>query len=275
MSKENRMNILKSLRRTDPIVTKFMPNLIQIDRGQGKSEQHHVESVSDLIKLIPKYQLKEPARVKVYSKCIKEKRKQLGHSQGDIALRFDVSRATIEKEEGGKKKKIDPFYLECYSLYYQVSPLYLIGLTEDEYCYDFTGLTNPIMPLDKKVVQTIDIIMYNLYRIPSSPPEINFEMLDVFLRICELSHTKRSIIKNMLLTSPKIRKLMATPLRKTILNIGSYSRDYEKEHHQVFTFEDLGKRDLSMLKLFACITLVGDDMKKAICVFLNDGGYLS
>ena len=101
--------------------------------------------VRDSIEMITKKVLADPQVVDAFAKHLQEQMDINELSANDVGWCFGVSDKQIDKlkqsysktrkESCNACKKVDPVYLECASLLFDVSPFYLIGWTDDPSLY--------------------------------------------------------------------------------------------------------------------------------------------
>lgn len=190
-----------------------------------RSERQSIaQKTSDAMKLITVEELSNESVVKTFRKRIhitNSKNEWRSHQYfapytsytlKEKALKFDVSITAIDKVEN-KAKKVDPFYLEGYSLYFNVSPLYLIGKVEDPGIYDLSGFIDPWVEYNPKLKPIIEKLIMNFYK--SDNGRILLNDLEILSNIdTPISRELRFEIEDFLLSSSKIKKnlIMGTSL---------------------------------------------------------------
>lgn len=73
--------------------------------------------------------------IKCYVKRLREERERLGLTLEEVGNAFGISGVAIHKKESGSGKKIDLDDLLSFSLLFQVTPHYLVGLVSDPHAY--------------------------------------------------------------------------------------------------------------------------------------------
>lgn len=82
-------------------------------------------------------------------------------------------------------------YLEAFSLLYQVSPLFLVGLTDSPQYYarkvgdEIVRIVFPIFAAPQQESQYVHCILKNLYDQAKGKNEINQRLLSNFIKICD------------------------------------------------------------------------------------------
>lgn len=108
-------------------------------------------SIDDFILEMEKREMTDRFHVEAYSRRIAITREIHQYTKLEVADLLGVTHTAICNEESGKKKKVSLRFLLGFSLLYQVSPLYLVGETNDEGCYSFDGLTMPMVFFNKNI----------------------------------------------------------------------------------------------------------------------------
>lgn len=73
--------------------------------------------------------------IKCYVKRLHKERERIGLTLEEVGNTFGISGVAIHKKESGSGKKIDPDDLLSFSLLFQVTPHYLVGLVSDPHAY--------------------------------------------------------------------------------------------------------------------------------------------
>ncbi len=106
-------------------------------------------------------------------------------TEEDKAKIIGVSHTAIYKIEK-KLSYIDPFYLECYSLIFNVSPLYLVGKVDHPDKYSLDDLVEGMVFIEPKIMSMCQTIVMNLYK-----SDIGKELLNDF---CKISNIKSPMV---------------------------------------------------------------------------------
>lgn len=280
VEKSARIKALEKLRGADPFILDSLPQITRRERKDKGLSKSSERSVENLIKQLFDIYPDKRKEVHIYAERIREQRVQKGYSQEQVAEITAVSHAAISKEECGKRIKVSKFFLEAFSLLYQVSPLYLMGLTEDEYCYDFDGCIVPMAFFVSEAIKISQLILINSYRPEFGDPKTNQALLEVILKICKLPRQRRQALKFVLMRTPKMEKMFLNGLDLDDLDL--YVMKYllpggeegSKIRLQSEALYDLGIKDMTALHLLGYLTEADIEFKKSICSFMKTGGFL-
>lgn len=284
INNRERRKAINKLRKEDQLVKSCSPN--------DTSLSHH--SVDELVIGIARSGLNDKSHLKEYSRRICLLRKNLNLTQKSVAEKLSVTHVAVTHEEQGNKKKISQYFLLGFSLLYHVSPLYLIGETNNENCYSFDGLLAPMDFLNPEICTAVETILVNTYRPIDGLPDLNSTLLGIILKLCDASFDWSRAIRHTLLDAPAIKVLNANKLRTINPNISWHSilssqlrklvlegkedklREYKENQDRLYDrLYNWGVSDFNTLNLFAHISSAGPQLKEAVCLFLKHGGFLS
>lgn len=244
-------------------------------------------SIDDFILEMEARGMTDSSHVVEYSQRITHTREIRRYTKIAVARLLGTTHTAINDEESGKKKKISLSFLLGFSLLYQVSPLFLVGETNDESCYDFHGPTMPMVLLDKRILTTVWLTLVNLYKKDDNHPNVNSMLLQIILQLCESPFWVSRAIRHTLLDSPVLKILIQNPLDFTntaeqsgkiweaqFLELGVDCRkktEFDKYQESLYQF---GLKDFQTLNLFAHISGAEPQLKEGVSLFLKYGGFL-
>lgn len=244
-------------------------------------------NIEDFILEMEQRGMTDGTHVKEYSKRITDSRESHSYSKIEVARLLGVSHTAIKDEEQGTKKKISLHLLLGFSLLYHVSPLFLVGETNDKGCYNFKNLTHPMDFFDPTLTNTVDFILVNLYKNLDDWPGLNSMLLEIISQLCDASFEWNETIRHTLLNSPVLKVMCETPLDFTSI-VGESSKIFRaqlkklgmpfKNKTEIEIYQErfyrFGTTDFHTLTLFAHISCAEPHLKEGICFFLKYGGFL-
>jgi len=215
--------------------------------------------------------------IKCYVKRLREERERIGLTLEEVGNTFGISGVAIHKKESGSGKKIDPDDLLSFSLLFQVTPHYLVGLVSDPHAY---LPTNSVIKALNPVCQSITSSICDQHENVTAPMQFPSkticirgqrilyhtlldtpDLLEVFLRLATSTFTTQKC------TIARFRDLYA--LHETYID-EALSEDFSEawgefilqpdvlKRHQEFSdtlalFETLGTRHFDCLDCLARI----------------------
>lgn len=207
------------------------------------------------------------------------------YTEEDKANIIGVSHTAIHKIEN-KLSYIDPFYLECYSLIFNVSPLYFVGKVDHPDKYSLDDLVEGMVFIEPKIVSMCQMIVMNLYK-----SDIGKELLNDFYRISNIkspiTFTVRQrindlfdsipIIENDLndLKTEDIEKLDVKEEFNQFLLRTNFKPADEENNTAGYTsilLSTMGELDYELIKKMYVISK-NDKIYQMIHICLRDGGF--
>lgn len=263
----------------------------------------HVTQTEIAINKLTDEELIESKTVSYYATKLRECRERIGWTETAAGDLLDLSHVSIVGYENALRPRasIDRTYLKLFSLIYDVSPLYLVGKTDNP--LDYTGefsaetflstITDPIefvlscansTPMPPALI-CADKVVIALYKDGILTSKEDRELMQVFLRICDAKDKRHEVIKNALLGIPLIQKLFQklgdeafAKERCADIKRSRCERITEKDQYHIleiiFTLEKLGHKDLDLLKCFLAIARGTPEEKLFVLRFLRDGGFI-
>lgn len=264
-----RESILLTLRKENPTKSPIVINLIN-------------EIDDDL--------LTNAATKDFFARKISEVRKLSGFTTEEVGAILKVTHSKIDqlehyyrkdnkrKDKNYRFKCIDKFYLEAFSLLYQVSPLYLLGEVDNEGEYksskqslcsgneaDINEMIKlgagifPMYEIEPPVANRVDYIIKNLI-------DNHKEYLVDFIKISDFKPVDRNRVKQLLLLSPKIPKILSCkiefPERKFDIK---FDESHILERHFISDciqlLSSLGVRDFELLDIIAHLVNKESELK--------------
>lgn len=243
----------------------------------------HVTQTEIAISKLKDAELIDPKTVSYYATKLRECRERIGLTETSVGNLLNLSHVSIVGYENALRPRasIDRTYLKLFALIYDVSPLYLVGKTDNP--LDYTGefpvekflptITEPIMfalscanstPRPPALIYADEAVMA-LYKDGVLASKEDRELMQVFLRICDAKDKRHEVIKNALFGIPLIQRLFQkigdeafAKERRTDIKSNRCERITEKDPYHIletiFTLEKLGYKDLDLLKCFLAIT---------------------
>ena len=246
-----------------------------------------ISSIQDIVKSIPNKELEGLSRFTTFVENVYKEAQNNNFSSSEIAEILHVKKATVEKrmsyphslKEQKRNDIIGRKYLEAFSLLFQVSPLYLIGLAScsGEYglceCSEEDGAViiknKYVLPMfftPPIVIQKLQTIVRLLYVSVESPsnekdllPQIfeKHRLLEEFLIIADAKRSSRNHIKQELVNIPEIQSLMEIeiPYRQNTIDWELYCQSswYLQHRHTISAcqqaLERLNLKDPKLLDL--------------------------
>lgn len=263
----------------------------------------HVTQTEIAISKLKDAELIDPKTVSYYATKLRECRERIGLTETSVGNLLNLSHVSIVGYENALRPRasIDRTYLKLFALIYDVSPLYLVGKTDNP--LDYTGefpvekflptITEPIMfalscanstPRPPALIYADEAVMA-LYKDGVLASKEDRELMQVFLRICDAKDKRHEVIKNALFGIPLIQRLFQkigdeafAKERRTDIKSNRCERITEKDPYHIletiFTLEKLGYKDLDLLKCFLAITRGTPEEKLFVLRFLRDGGFI-
>lgn len=218
----------------------------------------------------------------------------LGVSHAWIGKTEKITSKNNELDEG---HPIDRWLLEAVSLVYQVSPLYMVGETDETGLYEeetedggTTRLISPFYEPEAPVLNRAKSIVMALYH---EAPEndaseetvravADVNLLNAFVKICSAKPQHQETIKRSLLTAPHISEKSKVEL---FFDDESENAEWEyflngckepnKAHNAVMWLCDLGVENYALLDLMAHFALADYELKQTVFSWLYTGGFLA
>ena len=185
----------------------------------------HVTQTEIAISKLKDAELIDPKTVSYYATKLRECRERIGLTETSVGNLLNLSHVSIVGYENALRPRasIDRTYLKLFALIYDVSPLYLVGKTDNP--LDYTGefpvekflptITEPIMfalscanstPRPPALIYADEAVMA-LYKDGVLASKEDRELMQVFLRICDAKDKRHEVIKNALFGIPLIQRL--------------------------------------------------------------------
>lgn len=218
---------------------------------------------------------------KSYAERLQYQRELCGYTCAEVGAMIGTSHTWVQGQERiNTKRPVSKYYLEVFSLIYQVSPHYLLGKTDN------TGYINdkciePMFDLEPRIMNKVHLILECLCQ-ESEIFELNQRLLETFLKICDAKPDWYRIIKDCLLSAPVVVQLIDKELPTEEYNDDTWKVFYYADSTDRMTvgscfqvIYDLGIRDPQMLTLMGQLALADAPLKQAICDWMEYGGFLS
>lgn len=226
-------------------------------------------------------------------------------TQQELGDMLGVSHAWIGKAEKliSKKDKpedlpsIDRWLLEAASLVFQVSPLYMVGETNETGLYEedtsnseTIRLISPFYEPEIPVLNRAKSIVMALYHesheyeafAENETAITDVNLLNAFIKICSAKPQHQEAIKDSLLTAPHIsEKSKSEILFDSVLVNNKWKhflndcKETNKVHNTVAWLCDLGVENYILLDIMTHLALSDYAIKQAVFSWLYVGGFLS
>ncbi len=242
----------------------------------------YYKKVKNALTFIDEADLHSPIALTTFPKLLQHLRICNNYTYHMISEKLGTSHTMLEKIEKIPKNSteikravgINLWYLEAFSLLYQVSPLYLIGKTDKTGQYEIDGLIDPFFEIEPQTNNKARMIIVNL---GFSREGVN--LLYDFVKVSDAKHEWRNKIKEML-------RLLT--IAKHLQSVDTTIYD-EEGWNTVLCSKKLSRQDC--LTCFSLLCNLGvfdpellDIMLRLSCEaeifsvlhqWLNDGGFLS
>lgn len=258
-------------------------SIIEISKKMRKDVLNNPE-FGNCVLIVSNKAISDTDVLNTFADRVKQQRERSNCSQKTVAEDMNVSQAAISRYENLHKKKISNQkravdtrrgYVEAFSMFYGVSPLYLLGFTnkENDTRYDKDLIIN-----DKDYI--IDPFSYLIVMELWSNPE----SVMIFEQVCDItSRNKRSNIKKLFKSIPAVKYTIDT--ERSNLSNDFYNKLYEfiDENHEYYgeidrlvtKFDGLRKTDSDLYYLLANLCLnMNEFLKDSISNILIAGNYL-
>lgn len=294
--------MLKSCREKEYKMGFKKQDKIKVLETMRLKHQQFTENVQRAMGQISDEDLTCEEHIKTYAKrlYILKKLNKLTYSQ--IGNQLHVSHTTIENimtrtlgvnsenkdNISAKYHKIDKIFLEIFSLFFEVSPLYLIGkeckvdappryydngkLIETKpstysALYDLSGKLEPLVMIKDDILTAIHSIIYNLF-----PTAMGRDLLIDFIKLCDAYESLQATVKKQFIETPYFKKIFSYAVIKIDDEQWRVFLDENLQYRAtiagcVSILNRLGEQDYEFLKLFANISKLAynDKVKNASC----------
>lgn len=253
------------------------------------------KTVLKSIATIDKADLCDPNAIRIFAERCGQLRMRNGLSQQDLGEQLGVSHTIIGRLETPPdyrsqsvkmSESIDKHYLEMLSLFFQVSPLYLIGKTDSTGDYILGEPKEPMYEIEPKIRIRAQLITLNLCKDP-----VKRELLLDFIKICDAKRSWMKEIKCHLFSTPHIAEMINSKFEfeesdatfQTYLDqVHEDWRDFclsDISFHNRFgccfnLLCDFGLLNFELLDVFAHISF-DDAFITALHNWLHDSGFLT
>lgn len=262
----------------------------------------HVTQTEVAITKLEDEELLNPKTVSHFATKLRECRERAGLTETAVGTLLNLSHVSIVGYENAlnPRASIDRIYLKLFALVYDVSPLYLVGKTDNPLDYTgdmpaekfFSTITDPVEFVCSRENGTqlppgliyVNALIKTLYKDGILTSREDRELMQVFLRISDAKDKRRETIKRTLFGIPAIQKLVEKTgdedLTKEYANIkqsGYRSIDEMNDWHIFETFislKSLGDKDLDLLKCLFAIAKGPPKEKNLVLQLLRDGGFI-
>lgn len=251
-----------------------------------KTNEDHAPDIMGQIFIISDEALKDPECMYQFSERIRELREKGNSSQREIAGAIGCNQARISAYENiynncdnlsthaiNSRRN----YLAAFSLLYEVSPLYLLGLQNDQtdFCIDKDTIQNA---MSGSVYDPFSfMIVMKLFN------KENLSVIDTFSKICFVSDSQRKCIKRLFRSIPNIRIYIDSErsnLTSIFYNDLSEFLENNKKNKKLIMkyveiFDMMRKTDSGMYNVVVNMAINIDEAVVACTAeLLNKGGYI-
>lgn len=268
MKEDKKQEILDDFRRRNPIYASIFKTQMQNITQENLEDKNLIKSYVEKINY-----LKDDKKLTY---------EQIGNSFGLSHTIIQKHLPSIWKKIKGKNKvrreikmtSIDPFYLELFSLFFQESPMNLIGLSPNYSRPSILAPNYPFGAIEKHEIFLTRSIIVNLIE-----SEEKQNLLFDIIKISDAKIDWMRKIKDSLFSSPKIKELSE---KQFICDSHlAWNELLEKNQHYRPWFilcssfiTNLYKIDFELLNTFANISL-DNELINSVHEWLINGGFLS
>lgn len=300
---------MRKKRKPQRDVTLSREVALQALRGNNPT---YAVKVTETINSIKEEWLKRPDVQMAYADQLVLQRNVNQLTLAEVADKIGATHSTVRKLENKDipKRKINTAYLEAFSLLYQVSPLYLVSLpyllkkaekdeiretpvdpeicpnpiTSGSYILDSQITESPFFEYEPHTVQMVQCILKNLYNENRDQYAIEMQLLDDFEKVCGATYDWLIKIKKSFLSAPKFEVLIKS---NSALSENAFSDDgwwdfltaHSSSRNYLYNIQEklciIGVRDSELLDIMAYLSCADSDVKKAACIWLEEGGFLN
>ncbi len=182
--------------------------------------------VSQSLRTITDEDLKDKEKLNSYYQKIYELRIDQKLTTTDVGNRIGLSHTTISNHEN-RKYSLDKLYLEIFSLFYEVSPIFLLGITNNKNEYILSEGIIPMQYSNAKIEAEYMYIILNFVKIHKN--------IDMLIDICKWSQSDmKSTIKKILISIPNL-----STINVPNIDIIAIEKEYRIFREQHFTYSSI------------------------------------